>query len=81
MMASEEGIAYIMSPTVDTVSAVGAGDSMVGGMTLALSRGWSMLEAVQYGVAAGTAATLTPGSELCKGEDVERLYQWIRNKE
>ncbi|MGB3182135.1 MAG: 1-phosphofructokinase family hexose kinase [Cyclobacteriaceae bacterium] len=80
MMASEEGIQYILSPTVDTVSAVGAGDSMVGGMMLALQRGWSKAEAVQYGVAAGTAATLTPGSELCNGTDVERLYKWIRQK-
>ncbi|MFA0960523.1 1-phosphofructokinase family hexose kinase [Roseivirga sp. BDSF3-8] len=77
MLATKEGISYVMSPTVDTVSAVGAGDSMVGGMMLALNRGWDKVAAVQYGVAAGTAATMTPGSELCNGPDVERLYEWI----
>lgn len=55
-------------------SAVGAGDSMVAGITLALTSGKSLEEALRYGVAAGAAALITPGSELARREDVERLY-------
>ncbi|MDP5280304.1 1-phosphofructokinase family hexose kinase [Sphingomonas sp. DG1-23] len=55
-------------------SAVGAGDSMVAGLTLALAADKSLEEALRYGIAAGAAALITPGSELARREDVERLY-------
>ncbi|MBD1396004.1 hexose kinase [Pontibacter sp. JH31] len=78
MLASKEsGIQYIVPPTVKQKSAVGAGDSMVAGIVLGLTQGKSMEEVVRYGVAAGTAATMTPGSELCRKEDTEEIYQWL----
>lgn len=78
MLATREGkISYVVSPAVKQQSAVGAGDSMVAGMVLSLLKGWSLDEVVRYGVAAGTAATMTPGSELCKKEDTENIYQWL----
>lgn len=55
-------------------SAVGAGDSMVAGITFAHAGGKSLGDALLYGVAAGAAALLTPGVELARREDVERLY-------
>jgi 6-phosphofructokinase 2 len=55
-------------------SAVGAGDSMVAGLTLALAADKSLEEALLYGIAAGAAALITPGTELARREDVERLY-------
>ncbi len=66
---------HVRAPTVKARSAVGAGDSMVGGIVFALSRGWRLEEAIRYGVAAGSAAVLTPGTELCRRADVERLYR------
>jgi 6-phosphofructokinase 2 len=67
----------LRAPTVTIRSKVGAGDSMVAGIVLALSRGSAFIDAVQFGMAAGSAAVMTPGSELCRREDVERLYQKI----
>jgi len=55
-------------------SAVGAGDSMVAGLTLALAADKSLEEVLLYGIATGAAALLTPGTELTRREDVERLY-------
>lgn len=55
-------------------SAVGAGDSMVAALVLALSRGWGLEAALRYGVAAGAAALTAPGTELARRQDVERLY-------
>lgn len=55
-------------------SAVGAGDSMVAGLTLALAADKRLEEVLLYGIAAGAAALLTPGTELTRREDVERLY-------
>lgn len=65
---------HVRSPPVHIHSRVGAGDSMVAGITLALARGLEPLPAVRFGVAAGAAAVMTPGSQLCRREDTERLY-------
>jgi 6-phosphofructokinase 2 len=62
---------------VTTKSAVGAGDSFLGAMTLGLAQGRPVEEAFALGMAAGTAAVLTAGTELCRRADVERLYEQI----
>lgn len=68
----------ISVPKVDLKSTVGAGDSMVAGIVLYLSRGAELLEAVQYGLACGTSATMNPGTELCKKEDADQLFRQIK---
>ncbi|MFC6996349.1 1-phosphofructokinase family hexose kinase [Rufibacter roseus] len=78
MLATKDNIEYIVPPTVKQDSAVGAGDSMVGGMVLKLTEGWSLSDVVRYGVATGSATTMTPGSELCRKPDVEEIYAWIK---
>lgn len=80
MLATKEHIEYVVPPTVKILSTVGAGDSMVAGMVLALSLGKSQPDMIRWGVAAGTAATMTPGSELCRREDVEEIYKWLIEK-
>ncbi|AKD04847.1 hexose kinase [Pontibacter korlensis] len=80
MLASKEGISYVVPPTMPQRSAVGAGDSMVAGMVLCLLQGGSLDDMVRYGVAAGTAATMTPGSELCRKEDTDKIYQWLQEQ-
>jgi 6-phosphofructokinase 2 len=64
----------LASPAVRIKSSVGAGDSMVGGIVLSLAGGRPLREAVRFGVAAGAAAVMNPGTALCRREDVERLY-------
>jgi 6-phosphofructokinase 2 len=68
----------IRSPTVPIRSKVGAGDSMVAGMTLGLSRGQSLADAARLGVAAGASAVMTAGSALCTREETERLYAQMK---
>ncbi len=75
MVASKGRCEYLRAPIVPIKSKVGAGDSMVAGIVLSLARGLSLGEAVRFGVAAGAAAAMTPGTELCRREDVERLYE------
>lgn len=58
---------------VEAASGVGAGDSMIAALTLSLSRGQPIEEAVRWGIAAGAAALMTRGTQLAKREDVERL--------
>jgi 6-phosphofructokinase 2 len=73
MLVTAERTEHIISPTVRIRSSVGAGDSMVAGLVLALARGESIEAAARFGIAAGAAAVMTPGSTLCRREDVERL--------
>lgn len=58
-------------------STCGAGDSMVAGITLALTQGLSLQDAVRRGNAAGAATVMAPGTELCLAEDVDRLYRTL----
>lgn len=78
MMITKEDVYQVASPKVEALSTLGAGDSMVAGMVLALSQNKTLTEVLQFGVACGTAATLTSGSELCRKADVDRLHQQIK---
>jgi 6-phosphofructokinase 2 len=79
MLVSREQVLKIAAPVVKTKSTVGAGDSMVAGIVFFLSKGKSLLDALQYGVASGTAATLNSGTGLCRKGDVEKLFEQIKS--
>lgn len=70
----------IPAPTVRRRSTVGAGDSMVAAVTLKLAGGADWREAARYGVAAGTAAIMNAGSELCRRGDTEQLFAWLQGQ-
>jgi 6-phosphofructokinase 2 len=74
-ITTAEGHEHVHAPVVKIRSKVGAGDCTVAGIVLALSRGKSVPDAVRFGVAAGAAAVMTEGTELCRREDAERLYE------
>ena len=74
-------IEYVSPPTMPIVSSVGAGDSMVGGIVAGFIKGFWPTEAIRYGVAAGTAAAMQPGSELCTKEDTDRIWKWLKPNE
>jgi 6-phosphofructokinase 2 len=80
LMVDKGTARHLRAPTVSIKSKVGAGDSMVGGITLGLARSNSPLEAVQLGLAAGAAAVMTPGTELCRKADVDRLFERVRSE-
>jgi 6-phosphofructokinase 2 len=80
-LASSEGVLRLRALDVQVRSATGAGDSFLGAMTLGLAQGRSAAEAFKLGIAAGAAAVLTPGTELCRREDVERLLAELQARE
>jgi len=71
---------FVAAPNVVKRSTVGAGDSMVGAMTWALSQNKNLKEVVQWGVACGSAATMNEGTQLFKIEDAKRLFEWLGKK-
>jgi 6-phosphofructokinase 2 len=62
---------------VHAVSGVGAGDALVAGITVGLSRTWTLCEAVRLGIAAGTAMLMTPGTATPNRADIERLHELV----
>jgi 6-phosphofructokinase 2 len=74
LVTSSQGSERIPAITVAAKSTVGAGDSMLAGIVLGLTRGLALPEAVRFGIAAGTAALFGAGTQLCRHDDVERLY-------
>lgn len=78
MLVTKNQVIQATPPAVKKRSTVGAGDSMVAGLVLSLSKGWKLKDALRYGVATGTAATLNHGTELSKLSDVECLFPLVR---
>jgi len=68
---SRNDVYYATPPKIRVGSSIGAGDSLLAGLTYALSEHRDIEEAIVLGVACGTASTLNPGIELCKKEDVD----------
>ncbi|MEJ0011793.1 MAG: 1-phosphofructokinase family hexose kinase [Bauldia sp.] len=78
LVVTEDQVLRVEAPKVETRSAVGAGDAFVGAMTLALSRGETLDDALILGTAAGAATALTPQSKVCALGDVQRLHEEMR---
>lgn len=62
---------------VRAISGVGAGDAMVAGITVGLSRAWPLTDSVQLGIAAGTAMLMTPGTGTPKRAEIDRLHEMV----
>jgi len=75
MLVTKDKVKQVTAPVVKTQGTVGAGDSMVAGIVLALQAGKGLEQAVAYGCVCGAAATLHPGTSLCSKEDVELLMK------
>ena len=77
--ATKEQIVKAVPPPVKVRSAVGAGDCTIAGLALKLAgEEEPLVEACRLAVAMGTAAVLTPGAEICRRADVERLLPQIK---
>jgi 6-phosphofructokinase 2 len=77
LLANAQGCYFLPAIPVNASSAVGAGDSFVGGMVFALAAGANIEAAFRHGLAAATATVLSPGTDLCQKADVDRLLAQI----
>ncbi len=64
----------IRPPGVDVASAAGAGDSLIGALTLGLANGMSLADASRYGLAAATSAVTTEATSLCRRDQTEEFF-------
>jgi 6-phosphofructokinase 2 len=58
---------------IEPVSVSGAGDSFLAAMVWSLTRNGDLETALRYGVAGGSAALFSPGTDLCRPADMHRL--------
>ena len=77
LVVTPASVVHALPPPVDVRSKVGAGDSFLAGLVFALSCGISLEQATRRATAAGTAAVIHEGTQLCRREDVEQLEPQI----
>jgi 6-phosphofructokinase 2 len=73
VLATADRRLFSPAPKVRVRSTVGAGDSFVAALVLAVARGQDDAEALAMGSAAAAAAVMTDATQLCRPEDVMRL--------
>jgi 6-phosphofructokinase 2 len=73
LLATPSEVIQLPAIPLEVRSSVGAGDSFLGAMVFALFKGEARGEAFRFGLAAGAAALLNPGTGLCHPEDIKRL--------
>lgn len=78
LVVSRGGSYRAVPPPVRVKSTVGAGDSMVAGFVFRHAGGKSLEDCVRFATAAGTAATLAPGNQVCRLTDVQRLAPRVK---
>ncbi len=65
---------------VKEVSAIGAGDSFMGGLILALHQGKDLADAFLYAMAAGASALTTEATVLCQKEQSDEFFRQLQKK-
>ena len=78
VLATREGV--WQSPALNvpaTTGTTGAGDCFLAALVWALDRGDAPAEALRWGVAAGAAALLHPGTTLAQADDMQRLVHSV----
>ncbi|MBD9394986.1 1-phosphofructokinase family hexose kinase [Acidovorax sp. ACV01] len=78
VLATREGVWQAPALNVPaTTGTTGAGDCFLAALVWALDRGDAPAEALRWGVAAGAAALLHPGTTLAQADDVQRLVHRV----
>lgn len=73
LLQTPEGTWLTHSPKIKEKNPIGAGDSMVGGLVWALTRGLPLKESLGWGVASGAATASLSGTEVGSQKLIETL--------
>ena len=77
ILLNNDGTHRVSAPSIVEANPIGAGDAMVGGMVWALAEGKSLQEALQWGIASGTAAASLDGTDFGTLEQVTAFVEAI----
>lgn len=76
-LVTSGGILRAKPLAIAPLSAVGAGDSFLGVLVFKLAAGASIADCFRSAVAAGAAALVNPGTDLCRPDDIARLAREV----
>jgi len=75
--AFDVGLVEAIPPRVDAVSPIGAGDALSAAYTWAIERRSTPIEAMRWGVAAGTASACLPGMRFADLKQTEEIFRQV----
>lgn len=75
---TEDGVWRAVPPDVEVRSVVGAGDSMVAGLAIGLAEQSPIAQGLILATAAAAATVMTPGTDLCRPDDVQLLLDRVK---
>jgi 1-phosphofructokinase family hexose kinase len=77
LLQTAEGTWLTHSPKIKEKNPIGAGDSMVGGLVWALTRGLSLKDSLGWGVASGAATASLSGTAVGSQKLIEKLLAQV----
>ena len=77
LMATDQGMIHVPAREVQAVDTTAAGDAFIGGLAVALVKGFPLDEAVRYAICAGTLAVTKFGAQtsLPSADQVQAFYE------
>ena len=78
---SGEGRYHVLAPEIRQACPIGAGDALAATFVWALSRNEPFVEALRWGVAAGTAAAATPGTSFASSTETRQMRERVQVEE
>lgn len=77
IIGTKSEIYHIKPPKVKVVNTVGSGDSFLAGMIYAITKDLTLKEIGSFGIATGTANTLTDIAGLCHRYDIDNIIEKV----
>lgn len=78
---SGDGRYHVLAPEIRQACPIGAGDALAATCVWALSRNEPFVEALRWGVAAGTAAAATPGTSFASFTETRQMRERVQVEE
>ena len=78
--AFPEGLVEAVPPRVDAVCPIGAGDALRAAYAWAIQRKSNPVDALRWGVAAGTASARLPGMSFANLAQTQEIYRQVEVK-
>jgi 1-phosphofructokinase family hexose kinase len=75
--AFEDGLVEAIPPRVDAVCPIGAGDALTAGYTWSMQRKSTPVDAMRWGVAAGTATATLPGMRFASLDQTKEMFERV----
>jgi fructose-1-phosphate kinase PfkB-like protein len=75
--AFRDGVVEALPPRVDAVCPIGAGDALSAAYTWSMDRKNNSVEALRWGVAAGTASSRLPGMNFANLQQTQEMVKQV----